>query len=161
MSVEEVLDILGKENPGRGKKQCPDCEVYVGVRTYHCECGHQFVDKKTKKQKREEEDAATPEEILYAACIGSPGGRFVYAGRGRPSVRLTSLDQQVVFDYCNLVVHEGIQERLIYTPQAIKCYIQHQFGYNSEEYRTACNLVDLWHAEKMGVDIPSGAEYNG
>jgi len=31
-----------KGTPGRGKKECPGCGEYVGVRVQECECGHKF-----------------------------------------------------------------------------------------------------------------------
>ena len=30
---------------GKGRKQCPQCEKYVGVRTHQCDCGHNFPGK--------------------------------------------------------------------------------------------------------------------
>lgn len=35
----------------RGKKQCPSCSSFVGLRTATCECGHKFLSKKKKKKK--------------------------------------------------------------------------------------------------------------
>lgn len=45
------------DGPGRGKKQCPVCKEYRGVRTRHCNCGHVFVKtpkaaKKTASRKK-------------------------------------------------------------------------------------------------------------
>jgi hypothetical protein len=31
-----------KTVPGRGKKQCPKCERYLGVRSAKCDCGYEF-----------------------------------------------------------------------------------------------------------------------
>ena len=138
----------------RGKKQCIKCGTEVGIRVKICECGHKFV-KLTKKEKDAELDAATDEEKMYALCIGAPGGLIVYAARGGPPYDLHKISLDAVIDYCNLVVHQGIQDGRIYTVQAIKGYLKHQFGYNSEEYRQACEFVNLWYDEKMGVDSPS------
>jgi hypothetical protein len=35
----------------RGKKQCPSCSSFIGLRTAACECGHKFLFKKNKKKK--------------------------------------------------------------------------------------------------------------
>lgn len=162
MNADQIFnEVMSKKQAGqRGKKRCPDCDTLIGVRSFKCECGYQFVDKKTKDEIRNEADAPTEEERLYAMCIGAPGGRLVYAGSGSPSCRLTEVTYEAVSDYCNLVVHEGIQRDCIMTISAIKHYIQHQFGYNSEEYKQACEFVNQWYDEKMGVDRPSGDEYN-
>jgi hypothetical protein len=163
MNVNEMADeifgeVMSQQKGHRGKKQCPDCSAFVGVRTYRCECGYQFVEKKTKAEKRQEEDAATEEERLYAMCIGANGGRLVYAASGSPSARLADITYEAVVDYCEMIVYEGKQDCQIILPQAIKNYIQHQFGYNSEEYISACELVDQWYDEKLGIDTPSGEQ---
>ena len=143
------------ELPGVGRKLCDGCKKYVGVRTKVCECGHEFTKPKTKQDIRRAEDAPTDEELLYARAIGAPGGRVVYAGIGTPSIRLSTITSESVKEYCDLVVHCGIQDGLIYTTDAIKKYIQHQYGYESKFYKRACEIVDQWYNEKMGIDIPS------
>jgi hypothetical protein len=163
MNADQIFnEVMSKKQSGqRGKKRCPDCDSLIGVRSFKCECGYQFTEKKTKQEIRNEADAPTEEERLYAMAIGSPGGRLIYAASGRPSVGLTEISYDAVSDYCNLLVHEGIQRGGIMTVGAIKHYIQHQFGYNSEEYQQSCEFVDQWYSEKMlGIDIPSGDEYN-
>lgn len=161
MNADDIFnEVINKQKGQRGKKRCPDCDTLVGVRSFACECGYRFVDKKTKVEKRQEEDCATEEDRLYALCIGANGGRIVYAGSGSPSARLTTITYNAVVDYCEMVVYEGLRDGGIMTPKAIKNYLQHQFGYNSEEYRQAAALVDQWYDEKIGVDRPSGDEYN-
>lgn len=163
MNADQLFEEFIKSKPkdkgaGPGKKQCPKCKTHVGVRLQVCECGHEFVK---GGKKRDPENEVTEEDRLYAMSIGSPGGRLVYAGGGSTSARLSDIDFQSVSDYCNLVVNEGISQRLIYTTSAIKKFIQHQFGYNSEEYKQAVAFVDMWYDDKMfGIDIPSGVEYN-
>lgn len=163
MNVQDMLREYHNNKTGdnRGTKECPDCNQRVGVRSFTCKhCGYKFTNKQTKTEQRQEEDAPTEEEMLYARSIGAPGGRLVYAGAGSPPARLSDINSQSVSDYCNLVVHAGIQNGVIYTTDAIKKYIQHQFGYESKFYKRACELVDQWYDEKMGVDTPSGDEYN-
>jgi len=142
---------------GKGRKHCPKCDTYMGVRTIVCECGYEFEQGVTKKTgvANNEEPAATEEERLYAMHIGAPGGRLIYVGSGSPSVSLTEINFNAVSDYCNFVVHEGITQGKIYTVQAIKHYLQHQFGYNSQEYRQLAFFVDRWYDYKMGADTPS------
>jgi len=92
---------------------------------------------------------------MYAMSIGSRGGRFVYAPCGPAPIHLSNINKKSVFNYCNQVVFKGLDEGNIYTPQAIKNYLQHQFGYNSEEYDKAVKFVDQWYQEQIGVDVPS------
>lgn len=162
MNVDQLFEEFVNRKPenkgaSRGRKQCPNCSSYVGVRLQLCDCGHEFVK---GENKQEVESEITEEDMLYAQSIGAPGGRIVYAGSGTPSARLSDISNETVNDYCNFVVHEGIQKGLIYTVRAIKKYLQHQFGYDSDEYRKACDCVDRWYNRKIGIDTPSGEEYN-
>jgi hypothetical protein len=45
MSEPEKTEVNTYDSPGRGRKQCDSCLVYVGVRNSHCVCGHKFVKK--------------------------------------------------------------------------------------------------------------------
>lgn len=157
MNADDIFNnVMSKDdNPGRGKQQCPNCQQYTGVRSYKCDCGHRFVSKKTKQEKQREENAPSDEEKLYAMSIGSHGGRLVYAGSGNPTVRLTSITKDNVFDYCDQLIFEGFKENKIYTVQAIKLYLQHQFGSNSDKYSEACQYVNQWYNEKLGIDVSS------
>jgi len=38
--------------PGRGRKQCPECKEYVGVRNTDCKCGHMFTSTLKKGKKK-------------------------------------------------------------------------------------------------------------
>jgi hypothetical protein len=159
MNIEELCNIAMQEVGQRGKKRCPECDNSVGVRTYQCDCGYQFVNKKTQKQQQQEHDEETmAEERLYARSIGASGGRVIYAGAGRPSSPLREITLDAIRDYCNLIIHEGITEGKIYTTSAIKHYLLHQFECGSQDYIQATKLVDKWYDEIIGVDTPSCME---
>ena len=53
MPVNTVYD-----GPGRGRKQCPKCEIYVGVKTGICNCGHDFSEGTMRSQN-------PPEVMVY------------------------------------------------------------------------------------------------
>ena len=63
-SVPEVADepevSVTSSGAGKGKKQCPSCQKYVGVRTEVCECGHQFKSKNGTSVPKEQKE---PREI--------------------------------------------------------------------------------------------------
>ena len=158
MNVDDFFNkFLNKEETaGRGKKQCPECKVYVGVRTHQCECGHVFSGRQpTKKERDAENDKATDEERLYAMCVHAPGGRFVYAARGQSSIRVVPGDEitlDLIYDYCNQAVFDGIQDGAIYTTSAIKLWLGHDLGHDSQEYKQACEYVDQWYNERLGKE---------
>ena len=43
------------KEPGRGRKQCSTCDLYVGVRAAACECGYMFYPAKAQPKKAEDE----------------------------------------------------------------------------------------------------------
>ena len=43
----------------RGKKRCPECNVFLGVRSLHCECGFKF-EEPTKRKKQRSKIPAKP-----------------------------------------------------------------------------------------------------
>jgi len=43
----------------RGKKRCPECNVFVGTRILHCQCGFKF-EEPTKKKKQKTKVPAKP-----------------------------------------------------------------------------------------------------
>ena len=67
----------------RGKKQCPQCGVIVGVRTAKCECGYEFTTKRKLadnnppidaieyfvKYARDRVDSMSEEEVLSAVTL--------------------------------------------------------------------------------------------
>ena len=159
MNADDIFEQMISKKSKRGQKQCPECRASVGVRTIKCKCGHEFAKRTHKLTQREldaEQDKATDEERLYAMCVRTPGGRFVYAASGRSSVKLDEINLDTVSDYCNQAVFDGIQKGGIYTPSAIRGLLMHDLGYNSEEYRQACKYVNEWYNRVLGIDVPSG-----
>jgi len=63
---EEILPQSLGEQPGRGKKQCPGCKKYVGVRTTICVCGEQLTDSRKTVAKTE----IIPKEVVVSDTPG-------------------------------------------------------------------------------------------
>lgn len=141
------------DSPGRGRKQCPECKVYVGARTQYCKCGYEFSTKNTSltvKEKREQENAATPEELMYCRSVAvGASGKIIYAGSGSCPVKLYNININDVYDFCENIIAYGISENKIYMPSAIKTWLGHQFGFNSQEYFDAIKFVDEWYEFKL------------
>ncbi|CAE7860173.1 ruvB [Symbiodinium microadriaticum] len=56
----ETKEIKTYDEGGRGKKQCPSCQKYVGARNAVCACGHEFNKPKPKPAPRSVGAAAAP-----------------------------------------------------------------------------------------------------
>ena len=137
--------------PGRGRKQCPDCQVYVGVRTQECECGHEFVaeDRKTPAAQVLEEPLSD-EDKRYVRAIGcGKGGRVIYAGSGLCPAILHGLDYKMVSIFCEEVVDSGMAQGKIYMPRAIKCWARHIMGDKAESLPIVYDFIDDWYDEKV------------
>lgn len=152
----DSLDTNGN-GPGRGRKQCPECKSYVGVRTGECNCGYVFNKdaelKLTIAEKRKVEDAATEEERNYAMAVCSGfSGTLVYVASGKCPYHFVGEDYDSISAACWQIVYDGLNDGKIYLPSAIKHWIGHRFGFNSKKYKRICEHVDKW-ANKVVVDF--------
>lgn len=143
-------DITVYSLPGRGRKQCPDCDRFVGVRTKQCMCGHIFEKGKTKKVVHEQQDLASESEKLLAAKFGFQGGRFVYAIGNPPNVHLKDVTYPSVKAFAETLIDKGLADKCMYTPKAIKHLLGHQLGFNSEDYKHVCQHIDTWVYSLVG-----------
>ena len=137
--------------PGRGRKQCPECQVYVGVRTQECECGHEFVpeDRKTPAAQVLEEPLSD-EDKRYVRAIGcGKGGRIIYAGSGPCPATLRGVAFTDVSTFCDDVVFAGMAQGKIYLPKAIKCWVRHIIGDKAESLTSIYYYIDKWYDEKV------------
>lgn len=150
---------------GKGRKNCPKCDAYVGVRTLICECGHEFVKGETKavpsaaeKNSKFEEDISD-ENCRYALAVGLLHGcRLVYAGSGPCPAHLATSDPEdfrSIKQFCEDIVSAGIPDKKLYMPSAIKNWLATlvERSENSQLF----DLVDDWYTEKvestMGLEV--------
>lgn len=119
------------KEPGKGRKQCPACDLYVGVRGAVCECGHIFYATKPKPKKAEDELKET---------IMIPGGKC--------PVELTAIDKKTVMTWCLDVWahHQGQKQKI--AASTLKYYARYFYDVFSEEYATVCSHINT--IEKTG-----------
>ena len=95
------------DKPGRGRKECPSCHKYPGVRSKTCPgCGHVFVSKPAKKvegkvlvkvkTKSEPKEAAETETLSMGGVTLRPGEFAVTTPRGKCPVQLESTEREAV-----------------------------------------------------------------
>lgn len=160
MNIDEILEDVIKsdstikryDSPKRGRKLCPDCEFYVGLRTKVCECGHKFTkaDKKIDPQKKDKiVEKPSTEDKLYSLSVNPYGGRIVYSGSGPIPYKPISTDYDGIADMCDNIVYDGQNEGKIYTVSAIKLWIQGLYGYKTEKYNSVCEHIDKWYYNKV------------
>lgn len=140
--LEDMIKIKKFDGPGRGRKQCPKCNAYMGIRTKTCSCEHTFSkdDKPVVKLTDEQLDLMKYLEILGKTSMDT----VVYTPTEFPNIKLLGLSKNDVFDWADNVIDFGKENFKIYTPHALRYMIGHQVGYNSEEYYQCRDWLDEW-----------------
>lgn len=154
--------------PSRGRKQCPNCQAYVGVRLQKCECGYEFkkgqsvsqVQTATEKNTQYEEPVSD-EDRRYAMAVGLNNGcTIIYAGSGKCPAAFTTTDYKGIAQFCEDVVASGLKDKKLYMPEAIKCWIRGFIDVDDEDYGYVCKLVDQWHEDRvkstLGMEVVNG-----
>jgi hypothetical protein len=169
-SIDDLLSILADEinvtdsapakeydTPGRGRKQCPQCKVYVGVRTHDCSCGHSFAEKgsvasQAKLVAQPEMDEETKNYIL-GLNIGPKRVLIVYTPAGVCPYKLDSVDYDSVKSFCEDVVDAGLKEGRLYTKYVINYWLGKQLGWFTTKHKAAINFVNQWVAEVTSNEV--------
>jgi len=68
---KEVSMIVIEDEPGRGRKQCPNCEKYISARMHKCpKCEHRFLRTKKTTKKGERTMAKTKKKVTPKGTAG-------------------------------------------------------------------------------------------
>lgn len=110
---------------GRGRKQCPKCEVYLGVRVAECECGHEF-GKATAEKKEQVTDPGTILARREANMFGW-AGRITLTPAGACPVKLKDTNEDTVHAWCEHVISIWQQEERSFLCSKAMRYFAHEF----------------------------------
>jgi hypothetical protein len=139
-TINHIESIRSNENGGRGKKQCPTCSNFMGVRTRTCECGYEFVKGEKTKQKTIYDENPNCLDNLFAAKMYSQNtGPIIYTPRGKCPVNLKDMD---IVDWLESILCEGRATNCAYTPSAIKYFLR--YSIDSKEFKELESEVDTW-----------------
>lgn len=122
---------------GRGRKQCPECKVYIGVRHKVCVCKHTF-----KKKREPVPEALSPECIEarnFIAALGyTPLGlSIIFTPRGKCPVKFKG----DMADWADKVIERYYGDNYVLAPTALVYMIGQFSRFNSDEYHQ--NKEDL------------------
>lgn len=145
------------DGPGRGRKQCPNCKAYVGVRTQDCVCGHNFatngsVASLAKPVGQPELDEETKQYIL-GLSIGARKVMIVYTPAGACPIKLESVDYDSVKSFCEDVIDSGLKDGRLYTKHVINYWLGKQLGWFSPKHKSAMNFVSQWVKEVTSNEV--------
>ena len=132
---------------GRGRKECPTCLFYVGVRTKVCNCGHNFLSKGAspkqtkivpKKKKEKEKPKVYQNRIIVPA--GKCPVKLDVESLTRESIRGWAAKVRAKFgESGDFLFAEGI------------VYYSREYVYTcSDKYNYIKEVVNEWDAEISG-----------
>ena len=161
--TEKRKTITMSDGPSQGKKPCPSCKRYLGVRTQTCECGHIFEKREktvstvasvtttatnaappVKRRKKDPLPDATKVIHIRSGYLYTPGGLSLSEGL---KIKLQGSDYNAVGDWANRLVNMGMSEGFNYGPTALRYFVRYYADINSPEYRVLCNHLAQWSQE--------------
>lgn len=135
--------------PGRGRKLCSSCNIYVAARLRECPKCSQTIEKvakavdsvKRKLEKQEEE--VVDEKAKYV-------GRLVFAPRGAPPIK----PDDDIEHWCTQVFEDGLKDNITYSNEALWLWYQQ---YNNDP--SCRQRISDW-SKREGFDKMQGYSPN-
>lgn len=128
--------------PGKGRKKCANCGIYVGVRTTKCECGHDFVEnikvalvasEKVDSPKKEN----TPKRVDPQIYHSRSNDAVILVPAGNCPVKLHDKTREAVVRWIETLV-----EKRNYAVSALKYYVRQFYDIHGAEFRDICDVID-------------------
>lgn len=126
------------DSPGRGRKLCPSCEKYVGVRSSVCpNCNAEFSKKpapsKPVTRQVRIQPAPQSQPVSQGVVDTGRGLRVVAIAAGRCPHRLDSTVESDVLEWADKVRAAGRSQNYHYTNMALRHFARQFFPSFSEE----------------------------
>lgn len=135
---------------GKGRKQCPACKVYVGVRASKCKCGHIFGEqkatakaqvtksKKSKKKIKAAKETPPPEEVKersnFFVVLSTPSKQC--------PVELASVSKKDVLEWATEIVEFHRNRNEMLRVEALKYYVRYFHPFYTDEAKNVYNIID-------------------
>lgn len=141
---------------GRGRKQCPTCHNYVGVRTRQCDCGYEFGkangDPPVHAPKQEPKTEAVappppkePKEEPRPSHIRRQG---VWTPAGAAPAKLAGTSEDEVYEWAEKVLAHGERVGKHYLVQALIYWVREFYDINGPEFPIVkAHLLNLYSGE--------------
>lgn len=146
-STEDAPKTKTFKEGGRGRKQCPECQAFVGGRTRECVCGYDFNKPAPPKPPRKK-GAASADHLSKGRTEG------VYISVVAPSGdcphRLPSTSEGDVAEWAARVRGTFMENNRILTLDGLVYFIRYFYDMSSEEHATVKkHLIDLHPSESL------------
>lgn len=133
------------DEPGRARRQCPECEKYVHVKVKQCPCGFDF-DGYVQPKPQEELTPVEQEGKEWAQALGW-SGRVVIAPAGKCPVKLKQVTRAGVKNWFERMLDHCYGEGAMYSPAAFRYYasvvvdMYNDKGHLNEDYVKCYNFI--------------------
>ena len=148
---EKEVEVTKYKIGGRGRKYCPNCKEYVGVRTLECSCGHKFEinhsDKPTTNGSFEEPDVVSDDRYIFTMSVGKSGTPILTPSGDAPA-KLSGTDRASVFTWCNEVIKASPLGKC-YSIEALKYFVREFYPLSTQENKLVCSTIDLFKEIKV------------
>lgn len=130
--------------PTRGRKQCPKCRLYIGVRSRQCECGHAFEKSEPTVEIREKVVIPIPRNPRPIEPIMMKGGsmRVVLTPSGECPAKLQGISEEQVRKWVDELQEIAGKRDDHLHPDALKYYARQFYDFTSPEYKSVCGIID-------------------
>jgi len=129
------------DSPGRGRKPCPSCGKYAGVRSRICEnCGSSFgsvaqdsVAVETSRTVAGKSVVRPVYEEVVTLSVAIPAGKCPFS--------LSNSEPETVSAWADKVSDHARQSGKRLLPSALRYYVRQFFDFHSEEYRRVAAML--------------------
>ena len=129
--------------PGRGRKGCPKCGIYIGVRSMKCQCGFSWIIEPRKPAPKKK--AAVTQE---SGSNGEGSGlSLIHAPPGFCPVELKGLETEQVRQWLKELVKFHLANKQLLKPYAAKYYGRLFYGVFTDEYFELSQKIDTMAVE--------------
>jgi len=127
------------QGAGRGKKKCPTCSSFVGVRTHLCSCGYEFVKGSSKQKVDFYNDKPDDIDLVFSRKMYSGNtGPIIFTPSDECPIKYKNMD---VVEWLENMLCEGRSQNKAYSPSALKYYLRNEV---KKYTKTLDKKVDKW-----------------
>lgn len=152
--LQKLVQELGEEKPeikvfkkkGRGRKQCPECQRFIGVRHKFCICKHVFQKKPEPVLEIDSPEYVEARSLVSALGYNHLGFRILFIPSGKCPVKFKG----DVGKWADQVIERYYGEGYILAPSALRYMLNNFSPMNSESYVKNKQALEEWISKIKG-----------
>ena len=138
---EKVIQTYSER--GRGKKQCPKCQVIIGVRNKICPCGHKFIKKEDLPKPI---DPMRQPTLDFMQSLGYFGGNnIVYIPSGKCPVELKVEKEGDVIEWAKDVLDFCLGKDNVLALSGLVYWLSRIHSPYTKEFKKLKGELDEWY----------------